>query len=153
MRVCRGCWWQEWCRDALLWDIDGGSEGRYASRLRRDWTRCRFSLTLSLYHAHSAEVNAEPCSAGLFPVPNTKSSGDLLLSASRLRCGPRGRPVSPLRHRVTLCCDQRRRWKKMTLPLPIITAKIVTLHLIFSQVAWSGTSLHVIGLLHPDVWS
>lgn len=39
----------------------------------------------------------------------------------------------------------------MTLPLPIITAKIVTLHLIFSQVAWSGTSLHVIGLLHSDV--
>lgn len=82
--VCRGRWWQEWCRDALLWDTDGGSEGRCVVT-----ERAAGSLTLSLYRAHSAAVNAEPCSAGFFLVLNTNSSSDLALVASGFRCGPR----------------------------------------------------------------
>lgn len=82
--VCWGCWWQDWCRDA-----DGGSEGRYGSVLRRDWMRLQaHSLTLSLCHAHSAEVNTEPRTAWLFLVPSTSSFSDFVLVANWFRSGP-----------------------------------------------------------------
>lgn len=64
--------------------------------------------------------------------------------------GHPGRPRSPVRLCVVATGGGE---KNDSVTLPIITAKMVTLHLIFSQVAWSATSLHVIALLHSDVWS